>query len=618
MCRIFGTFGQEPIEDINLQRAAASMKHGGPDRQSYHAAETWAVGTDRLAIQGVQGGDQPFMQHDGLCAVLNGEIYNHRELRQQLRQKGFSFSDDCDGNVIAPLYLLHGPDFIKYLDGMFAIAIVDTRHTPSVHLYSDPTAVKSLYYHWNDKSKSLSFASEIQALALLTQEPLTAEPKGMFDYLSLRAVCGEQTIFKNIQTLGPSRYLRYELNHEPKLTTYQSLITAQPPEPTLEGSGKQLQGLLDHEVTQMMHSDVPSCVVTSGGLDSTLVSALASRQVGDLHSFHICYKGEWPLDERKYASEAAEQFGTIHHEIEVDLDTFPELIQRMTAHIGQPNTAPHSLSTYCLFEGIHDAGFRVALTGEGSDEMFAGYERFNAALASGNDWIAGYMDKFGPFPAAIRNDILNPDFQAASHNGPTKIEEFTDAILRTKAGVERLDALQSLDQWERFPYYILRRVDHLSMAHAVEVRVPFCQPRIADFSRQLPLDYRISDCQNKRIVYEAAKDLLPQSVLTRTKQGFTLPVTAMFTPGNKLFDFMKSVLESKSFQERGIFQTDKIRGYIEQQARAPSDGVANMLWSVMSLELWQQHVDKLNLNLSPRNGQTPRIDTQLRGDYRPL
>jgi asparagine synthase (glutamine-hydrolysing) len=600
MCRIFGTFGQMPVEDINLQRAAASMKHGGPDRQSYHAEVTWALGTDRLAIQGVQGGDQPFMEQNGLCTVLNGEIYNHRELREQLKVKGFAFHDDCDGNIIAPLFLLHGPDFVGHLDGMFAIAIVDTRNVPTVHLYTDPAAIKSLYYYWNDKSKSLSFASEIQALSLITQEPLIPEKKGIFDFLSLRAVCGEQTVFRNVQTLGPARYLRYEQNHEPKLITYQSHVTAPQPDTTLNASGKQLHDLMDQEVKQMMCSDVPACVVTSGGLDSTLISAFAARHADNLHSFHVCYKGDWPLDERQYAREAAAHFGTVHNEIEVDLNTFPELIQRMTAHIGQPNTAPHSLSTYCLFEGIHDAGFRVALTGEGSDEMFAGYERFNAALALGNDWIPGYMDKFGPFPAAIRNEILSADFQSASHKEQTQIEEFTNKILSTNVGVERLDALQALDQWERFPYYILRRVDHLSMAHAVEVRVPFCQPRIVDFSRQLPLEYRISNGQNKRIVYEAARGLLPQSVLTRKKQGFTLPVTAMFSPGNRLFDFMTSVLQSKSCRERGIFEPNKLNAFIQRQAITPNDGIANMLWSVMSLELWQQHIDKLNVCLSPR------------------
>ncbi|HEU0117715.1 MAG TPA: asparagine synthase C-terminal domain-containing protein, partial [Alphaproteobacteria bacterium] len=419
------------------------------------------------------------------------------------------------------------------------------------------------------------------------------------------------TLFKNVQTLGPSRYLRYELGDEPRLSTYESRIMAPPPDANFSVAGQQLHHLLDNEVKQMLASDVPACVVTSGGLDSTLVSALAAKHVDNLHSFHICYKGNWPLDERQYAKEAADQFGTIHHEIEVDPDHFPELIERMTAHIGQPNTAPHSLSTYCLFQGIHDAGFRVALTGEGSDEMFAGYERFNAALSPGNDWIAGYMDKFGPFPAAIRQDVLDPAFNEAAHEQKTKIEEFTDNILRTKAGVERLDALQAIDQWERFPYYILRRVDHLSMAHAVEVRVPFCQPRIVDFSRQLPLDYRIGAGQNKRIAYEAARGLLPDSVMKRKKQGFTLPVTAMLTPGNKLYDFAVSIFESKQFQERGVFQPERIRSYYEQQATAPNDGAANMLWSALSLELWNRHIDKLNANLHPRDDcetRGPRAD----------
>ena len=603
MCRIFGKLGGEPIDDIILQSVALSMKHGGPDRQDYRSGSSWTLGTDRLAIQGIIGGNQPFAEYEGLCVAFNGEIYNHKELRNDLRQHGFRFADECDGNVIAPLFLLHGPDCVKYLDGMFAIAIVDSRKTPTLHIFSDPAAIKSVYYQWDGRKTALSFASEVEALALLTQEPLAIRSEKVFDYLSLRAVCGEQTIFENVQTMGPSRYLRYVQGQEPQLTTYRSLVTAQAPSSDLQTAGRELRHLMSNEVIQMTSSDVPACVVTSGGLDSTFVSALAARRINNLHSFHICYKGDWPHDERKYARDAAAQLGSAHHELEIDPDTFPELIQGMSAHIGQPNTGPHSLSLYCLFAGIHDAGFRVALTGEGADEFFAGYERFGAGLAPSDDWIPGYMDKFGPFPAHIRSDILTTEFDDNAHKQPTKIEEFANRILRTTPGVERLDTLQALDQWDRFPYYILRRADHLSMAHAVEMRVPFCQPRIMDFARQLPIGHRLAEGKSKRVVYEAARGLIPDSVMTRPKQPFTLPITAMIRDGSKLFDFIMSTVESSSFRQRGYFQTDKIVDYSQRQASIPNDGVANMLWSVMALEVWQQKIEKLNANLHPRVGQ---------------
>ncbi len=610
MCRIFGQFGDAPIEDMHLHAAALSMKHGGPDRQNYNTGEKWALGNDRLAIQGIAGGDQPFTNVDGICVVFNGEIYNHNALRSELRQRGFKFTDTCDGNVIAPLYQLYGPDFVKYLDGMYAIAIVDTRKEPVLHAFSDPAAMKSVYYHWNERTKTLSFASEVEALALLTQEPLAIEPRKVYDYLSLRAVCGEETIFRNISTLGPSRHLQYELGKEPRVATYQTAIISFPPDEDLPTAGLQLRQLLNAEVRQMMASDVPACVVTSGGLDSTFLSALAKQYAGkELHSFHVCYKGNWPHDERRYASEAAQQFGTVHHEVELDPDTFPDLILRMTGHIGQPNTAPHSLSTYCLFQGIHEAGFRVAITGEGADEFFAGYERFGAALAPGNEWIEGYLDKFGPFPAKLRGDVLTPDFHRVAHVQQTRVEEFIDKITRAEAGAERLNALQALDQWERFPYYILRRADHLSMAHAIEMRVPFCQPRIMDFARQLPVSHRLSDGKSKRVVYEAARGLIPDSVMTRKKQPFTLPITAMITEGTRLFDFVTDTLQSGSFHQRGYFDVDKVLGYCRQQGTAPRDDVANMLWSAMALELWQQRVDKINLTLGLRSkGAVVRVE----------
>lgn len=301
-------------------------------------------------------------------------------------------------------------------------------------------------------------------------------------------------------------------------------------------------------------------------------------------------------------------FGTIHHEIEVDPDDFPEIIQRMIKHIGQPNTAPHSLSTYSLFEGIHNAGFKVAVTGEASDELFGGYERFGSALKTNDDWIPEYMDKFGPFAASLRSQILTPDFYAAAQQLPSRVGEFTARIQKTQPGIERLDALQGLDQWDRFPYYILRRADHLSMAHSVEVRIPFCQPKVLDFARKLPLEHRLSDGKSKRVVYEAARGIIPQSVMDRKKQPFTLPVVAMIKKGTKLFDFMAYVFTDRVFRERGYFDPDHIMEFLEQQSESPRADVANMLWSVMAFELWHRHIDDLNSEL--QNNNTPSFNPE--------
>lgn len=440
MCRIFGQLGQIPVNEAALRQTALAMKHGGPDRQSYETGNGWAIGNNRLAIQGIHGGDQPFTNHNGLYAVHNGEIYNHNQLRAQLAQQGFSFPDTCDGNVILPLFEIYGPEFIRQLDGMFAIAIIDARQQPKLHIFSDPAGMKSVYLHTDKNTGTLSFASEIEGLALLTQKPLSIEEDTIFDYLSLRTICGEKTIFKDIQTLGPARYLHYETGKPPVISTYNSHIKSPKPDSTLVDAGQQFREILDEELQQIISADVPVCVVTSGGLDSTIISALVAKKIEQLHSFHVCYKGNWPHDERTFAREAAQQFGTIHHEIEINPDDFPDIILKMTRHIGQPNTAPHSLSTYSLFEGIHNAGFRVAITGEGSDELFAGYERFSAALKKEDGWIPQYMDRFGPFPAVLRNKILSADFMSAAQNTPRRVEEFANRISKGRAiGSTRLE-----------------------------------------------------------------------------------------------------------------------------------------------------------------------------------
>lgn len=598
MCRIFGQLGRANIEEKILEHVSISMKHGGPDRQSYVARKFWSMGTDRLAIQGVDGGEQPYTGHNGLCVALNGEIYNHHALREDLRAKGFSFSDECDGNVIAPLFLLHGTDFVKYLEGMFAIAIVDEREVlPTLHLFSDPSGMKSVYYHWDAQNKTLSFASEIQGLALLTQAFLSIKPEAVYDYFSLRAICGEGTVFENINELEPARKLYYKLGGEPKITAYSYAAKAEVPDSDLEKAGLQLRRLLNKEVGLQLDADVPACLIISGGVDSSLVAALAAKQRENLHSYHLCYKGDWPFDERCYAQATAKKVGTIHHDVELDPDDFPENIQKMVRHIGQPNWAPHTLSTYCLFEAIHNDGFKVALTGEGADEFFGGYQYYAHALDGGNDWVDDFLYKLSPFGKKLRRDVLSSDYKELLRNQSPLFRVYAGLLTETGAGAERLQIMQSFDQQKRFPYYILRRGDHLSMAHAVELRAPFCQPRIMDFGRQLPFEHRINAEQRKLTVYEAARGLVPNSVMNREKQAFVLPIMQMITKGTVLFDFMMSIFESSTFRHRGYFDAEKILAYSKQQAQRPEVDTANVMWAAMSLELWFQYVDEINSGL---------------------
>jgi asparagine synthase (glutamine-hydrolysing) len=589
MCRIYGGLGIRKLDIEQLRVISNSMFNGGPDEQNYMEGSGWLIGTNRLAIQSLSGGHQPYQYLDSIFISFNGEIYNHRKLRADLIKAGFNFTDDSDGNIIGPLYQVHGPGFVSLLDGMFAIAILDLRTNHTLRLYTDPAAIKSVYFHWNKQDGSLIFASEIEALQLLAHQRFEIDSFKIYDYLSLRSICGEHTIYKDIDTLGPSRMLTFTLAGMITVETYQSNIRGAIPSDNLELSGQQLQKMLTAELEQMTESEVPICAVISGGLDSTFIAALASKYIKDLHSFHISYKGNWPEDEQTFADEAAKFIGTTHHNIVLDPDDIPDLIERVASKIGQPNAAPHSISTYALFESIHKQGFKVALTGEGADELFAGYARFAYAFESNDNWIDNYFDKFGPFRANLINEILSSDFLASINRDAATAGEFKKRIFSVPPGPERLDVLQSLDQWDRFPYYILRRVDHLSMAHSVEVRVPFCQTNIIDFARLLPANQRIADNQCKAVVYEAAKELVPASIINRPKQPFTLPISAMIHAGSKLHDYMMSVFSDQVFRNREHFNHDKILKYCTNYVKKPDNNIANMLWSVLQYEVWNRY-----------------------------
>jgi asparagine synthase (glutamine-hydrolysing) len=586
MCRIFGFLGAEKISRETLTRVSQLQIHGGPDQQTIFATQTAALGINRLAIQGMDGGRQPYQLSEHIHVVFNGEIYNAAALRKTLALKGYHFADSCDGNVIAPLYHEFGADFMRYLDGMFAIAILDDRETSRLTLATDPTGIKSLYYYWHAETRTLKFSSELAPLLALGQVNKRLRAQAIDEYLLGKSVWGPATMYEDIYCLPPASKLTAIFGQPPVVQSYQTVLDEKIASQDFIQAGVELNDVIEQEVASLMLADVPVCVVTSGGLDSSYLSALAQKYNPDLHSFNIWYEGEWPQDERHYAREVALRYNTTHHQILIKEKDFPALIQQTVRHLGQPNSAPHSLSTYVLFQEVRQAGFKVALTGEGADEFFGGYARFHKASQNPDaGWLAPYLDTLSAASKSLRDELYTADYQAHLH-GETLYSR-TLAKLSAGSDSNRLETLLAFDQDERFPYYILRRVDHLSMAHGVEVRVPFCQPRITALSRKLPAAFK----HDKRILYQAAAGKLPDSVLTRTKQPFLLPISAMLKPGHILYDLLVDTLHSLQFNARNIFKKTAVDKLLQRQASHPSDAHAESLWALMTLELWLQATD---------------------------
>lgn len=583
MCRIYGYSGGDAVAPGVLDRVGRAMRHGGPDAQTLWTGRDGALGSNRLAIQGLADGRQPF-RAEGLTCVFNGEIYNHRALRAELVRQGHRFDGDCDGNIVLPLYQRYSDSFVTRLEGMFALAIMDERER-CLKLYNDPAGMKSLYYYV--RGGRLAFASELRALACYPDFPGEIDPLAVDRYLGGKAVWGPATIYANVMTMAPGTVIRFS---DSGLTVSRILPGPAPAgEASPAGAARALDDMLRGELAQMLDADVPVCVVTSGGLDSSYITALASQQVPDLASFNIAYAGEWPADERAYAEEVAAHCGTRHHQVIADPADFPELIGRFVGHLDQPNNAPHSLSTFALFEAIHQAGFKVALTGDGADELFAGYARYvKASRDSSTAWHRGYQDTMAVAGTGFLARMYTPAFRAAieragGYFGDRSGDEIARRVRSGQDG--KLDALLRYDQDERFPYYILRRVDHLSMAHAVEARIPFLQPCVVRFARALPAGLKVVDDTVKAPVAQAASRWLPPSIVSRSKQPFTLPIAAMIKPGEALHEMIGDVL-LPARRCAAVIRQDAITELFDMQSEHPSAHAAGVLWSLLILETW--------------------------------
>lgn len=579
MCRIYGHFNAV-VTPGELQLAAAAQRHGGPDANGVRQGRDWSLGSNRLAIMDPGGGDQPYELLDGsVVVVLNGEIYNHDELRAGLRRRGYHFADRCDGSILPALYQVYGESFVDHLDGMYAIAVMDLRARPRLLLATDHLGMKPVYYHWNPRRKELYFSSEIPSLLAFQAVSDRRWAPGLEAYLATRTPFGQQTMFTDVKVLPPAaiatcdqdRGLRVRIN-----------------DPAQSAAGPDLRATLRREVHNLLVADTPVATITSGGLDSSLVTAFAAETRPDLHTFNIGYRGSWPDDERHYARQVARRAGVRYHQVEIDPAALPDLIQDAVRHLGQPNADPITVSTYALFAAVRAAGFKVALTGDGADEAFGGYARMRAAAgaaAAGQPWQRGYLDELSAIPARLRESLYTGEYAAEVAAAPPPVPaEAMDVLYGCNGTV--LDKITRFELDYRLPAYHLRRVDHLSMAHAVEVRLPFCQRQVYGLGRELPDRLRIDASGVKRSLYRTAAGLLPPDVLSRPKQPFTLPIAAMLAPGWPLWEFAQDMLGADRLSRAGQIRPGRVRALLASQAAQPDGPTALAIWALLVYQVW--------------------------------
>ncbi|GAA3125352.1 hypothetical protein GCM10020254_85810 [Streptomyces goshikiensis] len=588
MCRIYGYFNAvaSPHE---MRTVAALQHHGGPDATGIHQADGWGLGNNRLAVVDLDGGRQPYGEGGLLRVVFNGEIYNHGALRHRLEALGHTFDDHCDGNVIPALYLEYGDDFTEHLDGMYSIALVDLRgERPRLLLATDGIGMKPLYYRWDAAARSLHFSSEIPALFGFGGAVARVRETALDAYLATRTPFGGQTMFEDVEVMAPATTLVCVLGGVPR-SRRRPVADVQRPGP---GDGAatavRVRRALREEVGRLLVADVPVALITSGGLDSSLVTALAAEH-GPVHSFNIAYKGDWPFDERHFARQAAERARAAYHQVEIDPADFPALLERTVWHLGQPNADPIALSTYALFQAVRAAGFTVALTGDAADEVFGGYERMRHAAetaAAGGDWAAGYLDALSAVPAAVRRSLYTDDFRDALRGIPALPADAEHDLRRGPGTV--LERVTRFELGYRLPAYHLRRVDHLSMAGSIECGCRSARAPWWTSAGRCPTGCGCTTGRSSGPCTRRPRACCPTACSPVPSSRSPLPITAMLRPGAPMWSYARDLLTPARLDADGRLDAAAVQALFAAQAERPGDATALALWSLLTHEVWRE------------------------------
>jgi len=619
-----------------LVEMVRTLFHRGPDSEGHYLHGGSGLGMRRLRIIDLATGDPPIFNEKGdVCVVFNGEIYNHRFLRQGLEARGHCFATRTDTEVIVHLYEERGERFVEELRGMFAIALLDTARGRLV-LARDRIGIKPLYYATLGDG-TLLFGSELKAILAYPQAPREIDPVALNAFLAYSYIPDPLTIFRRIRKLLPGHFLVAEADGAVRDTRYWDIGPDVDEETSAGGLADRLRGAIEDAVGCHLESDVPLGAFLSGGVDSSAIVATIARISGRPPKTYSIGFTEAAFDERRYARLVAEQYRTEHHE-EVQELAGIDSVERLLPSFDEPFADASLIPTHLVSEFARRQ-ITVALSGDGGDELFAGYGRYEAILRHGFvdmlplDWrrrTFSFLQRF--YPAGWRGwRALGYLGLSPMERNYTHLQAFTDT---QKAGSlytpEFLAELGSFDSRELFePYYrpgwdalrqltyldvktylpgdILTKVDRMSMAHALEVRVPLLDHRVVETAFRIPSRYHLRNGRTKRLFHEVVDPWLPDEIRRRPKKGFAIPVGEWLVGPSKAR--IREVLLSAAASGRGYLNAGPIaRLWNEHQSRVRNHYVR--LWVLYCLELWfgaahGQHVRPITPR--PEAASAPRL-----------
>ncbi|HET7507057.1 MAG TPA: asparagine synthase (glutamine-hydrolyzing) [Solirubrobacterales bacterium] len=615
MCGICGLVAGERDRGPDREavaRMSGRLVHRGPDDDGIFCEGPVALAARRLSIIDLAGGHQPIENEDGSAVVVqNGEIYNYRELKGELERAGHRFATDCDTEVLVHGYEEWGEIFVERLRGMFAIALWDKRRRRLL-LARDRFGIKPLYYR--DAGGGLGFASELKAMLEQPGFSREIDPRAVAAYLAFNSIPAPLTIFKQARKLPPGHLLTWE-GGEVALRRY-----ARPgPSPAGElrsGSAEELAAelreVLDDSVRAHLVADVPVGVLLSGGVDSGGLAALASRHVDEpLRTFSIGFEEEG-FDELSRARLVAERYGTDHRELVLRPDAV-ELLPKLVEAFDEPFGDSSALPTYLVSE-LAVGEVKVALSGEGGDELFGGYYTYVADLLArrvgrlaalarplaealpsrtdrvGFDYKAKRFARAAALPPLERHHGWKEIFSAqarADLAGPgasawDPLDLYRERYAET-AGADPLARMQDVDLGIYLVDDLLVKTDRLSMAHSLELRVPFLDPEVAEFAFSLPTNLKVRGFAKKRLLRQALAPLLPREIVHGRKQGFSIPIAAWLR--GPLEPFAREVLAPSAVARQGLLDPAAVTPLLDRHVSGQED-LSRQIWGLMALTLW--------------------------------
>lgn len=621
MCGICGFYeykSHKPASQEVLAGMLRILHHRGPDDSGAHFDNDLALGMRRLSIIDLNGGKQPINNEDGtIVTVLNGEIYNYRELRDELESRGHSLVTESDTEVIVHLYEDYGEGCPYYLRGMFGFAVWDSRKR-RLFVARDRLGIKPLYF--TQAGGALIFASEIKAILQHPAVRVELNVKALNNYLSLKYVPAPQTIFKGISALPPGSTLMCDSNGI-KIRSYWDLSFANHSNGHVreEVHAEKLEALLRECVKQHLMSDVPFGAFLSGGVDSSTIVALMSQFMSEpVKTYSVGFEGDGEaFSELPYARMVAKQFKTDHHEVIIRPSHLSELAEKVVWHLDQPLAEQATLANYMVAE-LAARDVKMVLTGEGGDELFAGYARYSGerfsplfraipqpvkslALSlcsrlpglrrqklalfalSQSDEISRFINWFPLFNSEMKQSLLSGDLKE-SLSGYGADYVFADHLSRTDA-LEPLNRMLYVDTKLWLPDLLLARGDKMSMAVSLEARVPLLDHKLVEFAASLPQSFKLRKFTRKYLLKKVTKAWLPPEILSRKKQGFPMPTSQWLRKEARAF--MRDILSPSALSRRGLFHPPFVEKLISEHERGFADH-GSLLWGLMNVELWQR------------------------------